>query len=629
MSSLRLSVSCLMLAAAATACAAAEWKRGEPLKRYTAQWADGTVLTADEVGPWNAVAAKPKLGDRELLDENRPARWLIDNTLPAARQPEAVVEFFGGDSLPGRATAFHDGTEIPGRRLPPNLEVVLPLRLEAPEGGPKSTLFVSTAWVRRIVWQRVTERYQPGNVFLYDGRQLDFRSARFNDRGLRLLRREGVFDVAFPEIAELHMPVQEPWEAYYEQLAALGLAENERLMRWETDWGLRLTTTMERFRAAKRGDDKPSNWYHLAQPAWALEPFWLPFESVRVREFYRPSEVPLSRIEPAAGSQQSQWAGSAWGWLADRNVLGDAMENAGLCTPFGIGVHGQSELEFPLPAFAVAFQTRLGLDRAAGSGGCARAKVFLNAAAGNPLYSSNVLVGSTDRHDSGRIALGAGGPTPAKLILQVDPAHGERPSGADPLDIRDVFDWIEPIVEVDPEKLRAEVTRRGPRMVPAWQSWKVVMGDDEAVPLQSQWDGSERSGSSFRLFATCGTDLLRLSGRLFVRPYQDQLVLVVAKPSGGPTTRIEVRIDGLPIGDYEVPQRSSTRESQIVVSLARYHNRQVDVELIQESKAGRAMVDWRDITLVGRADVEDLASGRWKWNAASKRVPRERPRRGR
>jgi hypothetical protein len=45
------------------------------------------------------------------------------------------------------------------------------------------------------------------------------------------------------------------------------------------------------------------------------------------------------------------------------------------------------------------------------------------------------------------------------LILVADAAHQGRPAGTDPLNIRDVVDWIEPVIELDRSQLLKRVTK--------------------------------------------------------------------------------------------------------------------------------------------------------------------------
>ena len=574
--------------------------------RYTAQWVDGTRESGDTLGLWNQPKSVPKLGNRELFEPQRPLRWLVDNSLAPAPPPDAMVEFYGGDCLPGRVIGFRDGTEEADERLPPHLLVAASIRTAWPERLSHPEVRVTLPWVRRIVWQRVVGQHQPRTLFFADGRQLEFRSIRFAATGLQVLRQEGVQEFGFGDLAEVHLPAMDPWEAYIQQLAALGLESDSRLVRLETSTGLRTTSTTERLQARGQGSgEQPGRWYHMVQPAWSLEPLWLKFDTIRVRQYFQPNEVPLSRIEPAAVRGQSDLGGT-WQWQLDRNVEAGALETGGVVFPWGFGVHGASELEFPLSPLVRVFQTRLGLDELAGRGGCVRAKVVVQSSVPKTLYTSELLVGSGKVLDTGRLPLEVSSPS-ARLILQVDPAHADRPPGADPLDIRDVADWLEPMVELDRDKLDAEVLRRGPQMIAAWQNWKVVCGDSESVRLVRYWDRADREDAAYRLMAVVEQQPLRLTGKMFVRPYRDRLLLAVSRPSGGRPSRLgarlEVRVDGEPIGRFEIPARSGGHARPLVVSLARYHGRQVTVELIHAAQAEESAVDWEAISLVGRTEV--------------------------
>jgi hypothetical protein len=574
--------------------------------RYTAQWADGTRESADTLGPWNQPKSVPKLGNRELLDPQRPLRWLVDNSLAPAPAPDAVVEFCGGDCLPGRVIGFRDGTEGAYERLPPHLLVAASVRTAWPERLSHPEVRVTLPWVRRIVWQRVAERYQPRSLFFADGRQLEFRSIRFTPAGLQVLRHDGVQQFGFGDLAEVHLPPVDPWEAYFQQLAALGLEGDDRLVRLETSAGLRATSSTEQYQPRSGGsNEQPSRWYHMVQPPWSLDPLWLKFDTIRVREYFLPHDVPLSRIEPSAARGQSD-LGGVWRWQRDRNVEAGPLEAGGTVFPWGFGVHAESELEFPLCPLVRAFRTRFGLDELAGKGGCVRAKILVQSSSTKTLYTSELLVGSGKVLDTGRLPVEVNSAS-GRLILQVDPAHADRPPGADPLDIRDVADWLEPMVELDPEKLDAEVLRRGPQMIAAWQNWKVVSGDSEAVRLVRYWDRADREDAAYRVMAVLGQQPLRLTGEVLVRPYRDRLLLAVSRPSGGRATRLgarlEVRVDGEPLGRFEIPARSGGQVRPLVVSLARYHGRQVTVELIHEAQAEGSAVDWEAISLVGRTAV--------------------------
>ncbi len=112
-----------------------------------------------------------------------------------------------------------------------------------------------------------------------------------------VLLAEGTRRVPFSDIAELHLPARGAWDAYYETLAVLSADCTARLMRIETFAGLVATTSLSRFQARAISGD-PHGWFHLLEPAWSLDPFWVRHTSVQWRRFFLPQEVPLSQIEP-------------------------------------------------------------------------------------------------------------------------------------------------------------------------------------------------------------------------------------------------------------------------------------------------------------------------------------------
>lgn len=570
-----------------------------PAVRYVAQWTDGARTVSDTVAPWSETRSAPKIAGRELLDPKNHVRWLLDNaTAPAA--PEQWIEFVGGDRLPGVVAGYQEGNESPKERLPPHLLVVPQQRVDWPDGAARQHLRVTIPWIRRIVIEPTTEEYRPRTVFCTDGRQLGYRSIRFTADGVQLLRTEGVQDVPLDSIAELHMPPVDPWDAYYEQLAALAPEPSARLVRYETALGMRATGTTERFQARAYGQaDKSSSWNHLVHPAWSLDAFWLPHDAIRTRQYFLPHEVSLSRIEPRRIGQQSD-LGGYWPWQADRNVEGGMLEVGGASFPWGFGIHGASELEFPLTPAVRSFRTRFGLDQLAGNGGCVRASVAAGTTTLQPLFTSPVIVGSADLADTGRLAFSK---PPARLVLSVDPLKTGGPPGSDPLDIRDSFDWIEPLVELDPETIQAEVLRRGPKLIPCWNKWTVTTGDAPIAKLVSVWDEYTQPVQGYRLMVSAAGGPLRLSGKTTPRPYRDRLVIAVSRPPNVPGSRLEVRLDGRPLQTFDVPVRQSSDSPPLVVSLAEFHGRKVAIDLIQLSPDEKAVVQWRAISLVGRTEV--------------------------
>ena len=573
--------------------------------RYTGRWVDGTRRDGDEVAPWHETESNPALSGRRLFEGEHPIRWLRDNTLPPADRPQAVVELVGGDRLPGRVVGIPDGDRTANHQLPPYLLVTPYVQLNWPRGPARPQVRVTLDWVRRIVWKPITDRYQPQTLFLFDGRQLDFRSARLAETSVRLLREEGIREVPLSDVAELHFPQHDPWEAYFDQLAILSPDGAGRLVELETADGLRATGSTQRFQAHAYGSEEdPDRWHHLVQTAWSPDPFWVLHRAIRLRRYFLPQEVPLSRIDPVAVREQSD-LGSAWRWRRDRNTEGGPLESGGLAYPWGFGVHAANELEFPLPDCVRAFRTQLGLDALAGEGGSVEAKIFAGSTGGKPLFGSGLMVGSADVMDTGRLSVNVSPSKPGRLILAVDAAHNRRPAGADPFDLCDRFDWLEPLIDLDPTQLRAEILHRAPQRIPAWRGWDVTTGTAEAARLVNHWDTTDSQEPTYRLLAVSDETPLKLSRQLRVGPNANRLLLAVSRPPETSAVKIEVHVDGESVDEFEVPVRSSRQAPDPhVVPLPDEPGRRLTVEVIQKSPTDGeneqpALVEWRALTLVG------------------------------
>lgn len=598
-------------------------------QRYRGRWTDGTTATGDTVAPWNETRSSPTLAGRPLFDFQNPIRWLVDETLPVAETPKARIELVGGDCLPGRVLGYSSGEETSEHRLPPHLLVAPYVSFAWPDDPAESTVRVTTNWVRRIVWTPVASAYKPSTLFYPDGREVSFRGVRFGESSVKLLCDDGIREAPLADVAELHLPAQDDWEAYFEQLTVLSPDGTARLVQLETTGGLRLTGSEERFQARARSGE-PSGWYHLYQPAWSLDPFWLQHTTIRVRRFYLPHEVPLSRIAPVAARQQSD-LGGVWPWQADRNCEGGPMETGGNPYQWGFGVHAFTELEFPLPACARTFRTHLGLDRLARDGGCVRASIHVvpsepgHAAQSEPgrvapipgrhgparkedaLFTSPLIVSSADVLDTGRLTLNeATSRGPRRLVLSVDPAQEQRPSGADPFDIRDHFNWLEPLVTLDAAELKAELLRRAWQRIPAFEHWKVATGDRAEARLVNHWDETDPRQRVYRLLTASSGAPLELVRRLKVTAQRDQLVIAVSRPRETSASKLEVLVDGQLVKQFEVPVRwDKNAPKPLVVSLADQAGREVTVTLVHRGTDDRALAEWRALALVGASLPSD------------------------
>ena len=582
-------------------------------ERYSAMLAKGTLVHGDEVRDWHDTGAQPKLGDKPLLDAENPLRWLKDNTLPPAAAPEAYVEMVGGDRLPGEVVGHRSSDASPYERMASHLLVEPSVSVEWPDPRARRPVRVLDRWLRRVVWQpRGGQRYQPGTLFQRDGRQLAFRSLRWSDESVRLLLAEGTSEVHFSQIAELHLPRLDPWDAYYEQLALLSPDGSSRLVRMETSDGVRLTGSTERFQARNNGSH-PDHWYHALQPAWCLDMLWLRHRTIRLRSYFEPHQVPLSLVEPSEVEQKSALS-AAWNWQLDRNVQSGPLRSGDRDFGWGLGVHAQCRLTFELPRLAKSFRTSVGIDEAAGHGGCAQVLVYLGEDSNKPLFKSDILVGSEKTVDVGPLEIKHAPPKPAseraddeseprtQLTLLADPVHQNRPQGADPLDIRDLVDWLEPQVELDAEALREKIAERAQSLAPALAGWAIEESDSSPLQLVNYWDDADKRALKFQTLVLPRHHLLSVSRLVEVDASHRALLLAVSRPPKETTpARVIVEADGQVIGQFDVPERRPPSEPEpLWVPLDNYLGRQVTLKVTQPPLGPKALIDWRGLLLVDR-----------------------------
>jgi hypothetical protein len=579
--------------------------------RFLAALHDGSRVSGPAITEWFGEEASPKLAGRAVFDANNPFRWLLDREQPVPGTPEAYVEFSGGDRLPGRVLSWVRGDASPYEQTPDYFEVEVAVPLDDPRLERPSTVRVAAADVRRIAWVRSGVRaLQPGTLFLRDGRQMPFRSLRWTEGAVTLLTEAGIEQFPLSDLAEVHFPAGDPWDDYFNRLATLTPLADARLIRVETADGLRATTSTERFAATVHGNrntkEQYASWYQRLQPAWALDPFWVRFPSVRSWLFFEPHRVPLSLVAPSDVRQESVF-GSGWTWRLDRTVHGQTLRSGGDESPQGFGVHAWNELEFELPAAARSFRTRVGLDHAVGDGGCVRARVRLGG--GATLFESPVLIGSASAPDSGDVAIPAG--ADRRLVLAVDPVATGRPSGADPFDVRDSVDWLDPVLTLDAETVRQEVRRRAVRQIPALAGW-TGEADGSGLTLLNDWDETFPDEPQYRLVLAAADPFVVFS-RKFTVGLQDRflslhLTEVKIKGRSSPETRVQVRIDGRAVAEFTPPASTNGRQARpFAVPLRDYREREVTVEVVQfrtatggpaandKNDKNATAIDWRGL----------------------------------
>ena len=599
----------LAVHAAAIAVAAPGWTAAADPLLYSAGSADGSRVAGGQLTEWQAPTAVPKLNGKPLFDPANPVRWLraeppaggpSSDSGPPNSSGESCIEFFGGDRLPCTVEEYRSGAENWRERQPPHL-VVKPLAgIDSPGTPPRTTVRIAVDWIRRIVWKRRDGRpADPATIHLADGRTIFFRSLRWSTRGVLVLHDQGTERIPFDDIAELQMPVRDGWDAYFDTVAMLAPDAASRLMRLETAAGLVATTSLERFRATGNPPD-PRSWQHLVQPAWCLDPLWLSNPEIRMRRFFLPQEVPLSTIAPTSVKRDAKFGGG-WSWQTDRSVQGTPLEarRAPLDpkpTPFGwgFGVQSRCDLVFPLPTIVTAFRSSVALDALARSGGCARASVHANAAGEQPLWQSGFLVGSTEVADTGSLSLAGPDGGQKSLVLVADTAHDGRPTGADPYDVRDLVDWLEPVVSLDPDKLKAVVQTRLPQTIAAWQGWSLDAKEAETLVVTNAVDPAAAADiAGYRRLAIATGAELSFDREWTVAPDQRYLAIAVTRPPGTSASRFEVRIDGQSVAVADVPERNPGQlPPPFLLPIGRFVGKNIGVEVIHLPADDKSLVEW-------------------------------------
>ncbi len=575
--------------------------QAEKPPRYSALLMGGQRVSGAVLADWHDKNALPRLDAQPLLDPANPVRWLRDRSLPLPQLPVAYVETHTGDRLPGQVVNFRTGREQPFTPLPPHLLIAPTQDLEPIRKAETPEIRVVLSSLRRVVWQRRSRQpYQPATAFFRDGRSINYRAIRFGSGFVSLLLDNENRKVPWSDLAEVHLPVTDFWTAYFDELATLCSTPESRLMQLETSAGLVATTSLDRFIPAFTGNPQDSGaWIHGVQPAWSLDVLWVPCRGICTRRFFRTYEVPLSRVPFELSSGKTA--------LVNQSILGNGLRNTPLDFGWGFGVQAPVELKFELPVGVKTVRSQVGLDRASGKGGCVRARLFANASTTPPLWESPFIVGADAAVDTGILALGGPAAGQKHLVLQMDSAHEGRPAGSDPLDIRDQADWFDPLMELDPLVVKAEIDRRLHQRFFAWNSAEVRLDSSAAASVDSTLEIMQTFSDQQPMpggFATAvgpkGKAVL-VSRKFRLAPQDQWLIIAASRPiNRGPEPKLEVRIGSEPVAEYIVPLAAGDLNDvrPLAISLAGYQEKkgaEIDVEVRHIVGADSPPIYWRTL----------------------------------
>ena len=566
--------------------------------RYVALFEDGARVAAAELKDWNDPQAQPKLLDQWLFDPSRPMRWVIDRQQWNAEQPRAFVEFEGGDRLPGEVVGFQTGRESPFEAQPPHLLVRPSSELQPPDDPESGVVRVTVDGLRRVAWDhRPLEDYSPSTAFLRHGGELTFRSLRWTTGGVALLLEDGVKELAFSDLAEVHLPRRDPWEAYAEAVAVLSPDLTARMVQWDTLDGGRYTASLARFQPRHWGDkNRPDAWQQLIQPAWSLDPLWVRFRTVHTWQSWLPHEPPLGCFGPTDVRREHVF-GQSWRWQSDRSTQGQRLQIGSSEFASGFGVHASTDLIFDWPAMARQLRVTCGLDLAAGDRGCVNLSVVDNKS--QTLFQRDRVIGSQHAiHTDWLTVPQAADASSRQVILRADMAADNRPSSADPFDIRDMVDWGEPQVRLDRKLLQEAAAKHALDGVPGLAGWTADDRDLATLRTQSFCDVTDPRDPRFRTLFRTVDPFVVFSRSLKIGPEDEWLSLVVSRFSEHAPSSVQLKLDGVSCGEFDVPQRQGPIDPDpVLVPVAEHRGRTVRLDVVIFPTAETSFVDWRGFAL--------------------------------
>jgi hypothetical protein len=442
-------------------------------------------------------------------------------------------------------------------------------------------------------------------VFFSDGRSLPVSSIRWVPDGLRALTAEDIVSARFIDLAEVHLPKADPMSAVLaDAMVPVAGTTAQRIVRMETTEGAVLTFPLGVLETRREGQRHANDFYHVAQPLWALTPFRVPEGSVCLRSFRLPGEVPLSLL-PAQALAERSFTGFAWPWQRNRSIRGEVLRCGSYLCDLGISTHSYSELAVQLPPGAKTFSCLVGLDRVVGPGGCVRCAIHRDSPTGQPLWQSGLIVGAKDPLRVGPLDVRG----VQRLVFVTDFAHDERPEGADPGDIRDEVDWLLPLVTVDPAALA--LTARGlAEYFPALADWSV--SDKDIAGMKVSLVGRSSRQWEVAMDVDAGKDLT-FTRKVRVSAQSGVLDIYAARGDDEGSQEIQVlangqRLQGLeelggPLSTAKLSAAASTGQRW---SLMAFLGREVTLTIRAKAESGKphGRMLWRGVGF--RPVVEDL-----------------------
>ena len=170
-----------------------------------------------------------------------------------------------------------------------------------------------------------------------------------------------------------------------------------------------------------------------------------------------------------------------------------------------------------------------------------------------------------------------------------------------------MVDWLEPVLELEPQGLRREVARR------LTEGWTADGPVGTAWQVINQWDPAERPLPAFRPAIAALDGPLTFARTLECPPGERQLLLgVVRSAAKSSAVQVEITIDGQSIGKVAVPTRDERLGwKALIVPIPNHGAPEVQVELRFIPTDSRSAFEWHGATLTlsepheGKRNVEE------------------------
>lgn len=405
-------------------------------ERFLAVYDDGSTQEGNSLHNtfgWSRLTNAPTIGNLPVIKKGTNLRCIRAVQSPR-RYSDPCVVMANGDVLPGQVI----GVGRPGPEA--GFEKSLVIRMAPPLvtwSEEPSILHVRLDRVARIVSDASSPKeVPPGTVKLLDGRLIEFEAFRWGEKEYKLLTKDEIVRGPYSDLKDYHAKSIDRWGAIQDDVSIPCPYPNSPMVRLELPNGAALT--------GRRG-----LYVEVGHNLMAIQPSWsyagIRFDSGQVtsRSYRSPKEIPLSLLESTTLSQRS-FTGFEWAWKRNRNVRGGELRTGSITGAQGLGTHSYSAIAFELPPGARSFSSWVGLDQSVGDGGCVQCGIYGDNQEGKPLWQSDYLRGSDAPLYVDNLSVEG----LKRLILVTDYGHDGRPEGADPMDIRDEVDWIEPMIKL-------------------------------------------------------------------------------------------------------------------------------------------------------------------------------------